>query len=78
MLDLSRIHKGMQVPTSDDHRLGTVREIMEHVIFLDEVEAQPGTNKTSVPMIWINDAVRLTKSRDQVLKEWQARPASSL
>jgi hypothetical protein len=79
MLDNSKIHKGMDVMTSDGHRLGAVRDVMEHVLFLDDVEA--GSGKNSVPMMWIidiNDAVRLAKSHEQIQKEWQAGSASSL
>ncbi|MCB5177598.1 MULTISPECIES: DUF2171 domain-containing protein [Microvirga] len=81
MINLDKIHKGMDVVTSDDHRLGTVREVMEHVLFLNDVEAVSEFNKTSVPMIWIigiDDAVRLAKSREQVEKEWHAGPRSGL
>jgi len=81
MLNLDKIHKGMDVMTSDGHRLGTVREVMEHVLFLDDVPAGDGRRKTSVPMIWIIDideAVRLAKSQQQVEMEWQAGAKSSL
>lgn len=81
MIDLNKIHKGMDVMTSDGQRLGAVREVMEHVLFLDEVEEASGAQKTSVPMIWIigiDDSVRLAKSREQVQMEWEAGAKSSL
>jgi hypothetical protein len=81
MLNLDKIHKGMEVVTSDSRRLGTVREVMEHVLFLDDVEAGSEFRKTSVPIIWIIDidqAVQLAKSWEQVEKEWQADAKSSL
>jgi hypothetical protein len=81
MFSLDMIQKGMDVLTSDDYRLGAVREVLDHVIFLDDVEAGTSFRKTSVPMIWIIDidnAVRLAKSREQVEMEWLANPRSSL
>ena len=81
MFSVDMIQKGMDVLTSDDYRLGTVREVLNHVIFLDDVEADTNVRKTSVPMIWIIDigsAVRLAKSRKQVELEWRANPRSSL
>ena len=81
MLNLDKIHKGMDVVTSDGRRLGTVREVMEHVLVLDNVEAGSEFNKTSVPMIWIiaiDQGVRLAKSWEQVEKEWRADAKSSL
>ncbi len=81
MLNLAKIHKGMDVLTSDGFRIGVVREVMEHVMFLDEVEAGRQADKTTVPMIWIVDvdnSVRLAKSWEQVQKEWNAGPQSSL
>ena len=65
MLNLDKIHKGMDVVKSDGRRLGTVREVMEHVLVLDDVEAGSEFNKTSVPMICIiaiDQGVRLAKS----------------
>ena len=49
MLNLDKIHKGMDMVTSDGGRLGTAREVMEHVLFLDDVEAGSEFMKTSVP-----------------------------
>jgi Uncharacterized protein conserved in bacteria (DUF2171) len=81
MFSLDMIQKGMNVLTSDNYRLGAVREVMDHVIFLDEVEADASFRKTSVPLIWIIDidsSVRLAKSREQVERAWLADPGSSL
>jgi hypothetical protein len=81
MPNLDKIHKGMDVLTSDGQRLGAVREVMGHMLFLDRVASSPGSNKTSVPMIWIVDidqGVHLAKSRQQVEEEWQAGAKSSL
>ena len=81
MFSLDMIQKGMDVLTSDDSRLGAVREVLDHVIFLDDVESGTSFRKTSVPMIWIigiDTAVRLAKSREQVEMEWLADPRSSL
>ncbi|MGO4573269.1 DUF2171 domain-containing protein [Microvirga sp. 2TAF3] len=81
MLNLDKIHEGMDVLTSDGQRLGAVREIMGHMLFLDGVTSSPEPDRTSVPMIWIIDigqVVHLAKSREQVEKEWQAGAKSSL
>ncbi len=81
MLNLDKIHKGMDVLTSDGHRLGTVREVKEHVLFLDGTAQVTPEQKASIPMIWIIDidqAVQLAKSREQVEKEWHASAKSRL
>jgi len=81
VIDLDRIHRGMDVLTSDGHRLGTVRELVGHIIFLDSSEADSGGKDVSVPLIWIlstDEVVRLAKSREQVQREWQAGPGTGL
>ncbi|WP_230530894.1 DUF2171 domain-containing protein [Microvirga roseola] len=81
MIDLSKIHKGMDVMTSDGQRLGAIREVMGHVLFLDDAQAAAGERDVSVPLIWIigiDDVVHLAKSRDQVQREWQAGAQSTL
>ena len=81
MIDLGKIHKGMDVVTSDGQRLGTVRDLLEHVLFLDDVELTPDRHRSSVPLLWVlsvDTAVRLAKSQEQVLREWQSGPESSL
>jgi hypothetical protein len=49
MLNLDKIHKGMDVVTSDGRRLGAICEVMEHVLFLDDAGAGSEFKKTSVP-----------------------------
>lgn len=75
MIDLSKVHKGMGVVTSDGQRLGTVRELLGQVMFLDGVGQAPGPGDVSVPLAWVASVdreVALLKSREQVEQEWQA------
>ncbi|UVF22525.1 DUF2171 domain-containing protein (plasmid) [Microvirga terrae] len=74
MIELDKIHKGMDVLTSDGHRIGAVREVLGHVLFLDTGRCPDP--KVSVSMMWIADisqAVELAKTREQVEHEWRAR-----
>ena len=67
--------------TSDGQRLGTVHELLEHVLFLDDVELASDRDRSSVPLLWVvsvDTAIRLAKSQEQVLREWQAGPESTL
>ncbi len=68
MIDLGKIHKGMDVMTSDGQRLGTVRDLLEHVLFLDDVELASDRDRSSVPLIWVlsvDTAIRLAKHRSR-------------
>ena len=75
MIDLDRIHKGMDVMTSDGQKLGTVRELLGHVMFLDEAVSASGAGGVSIPLTWIvavDEVVHLAKSRDQAERDGQA------
>jgi hypothetical protein len=81
MIDLDRIHKGMDVLTSDGQRLGTVRELLGHMLFLDDAVDHSARADAAVPLCWVvghDEAVRLAKSKDQVLQERQAGPSRGL
>jgi hypothetical protein len=75
MIDLNKVHKGMNVVTSDGKRLGTVKELLGQVMFLDGVEQATGPGDVSIPLAWIisvDKNVGLAKSREQVEQEWQS------
>jgi hypothetical protein len=81
MIDLDKIHKGMEVLTSDGQRLGTVRTLLGHMLFLDDAADHAQDLDATVPLSWVvsqDDAVRLAKSKDQVLQEWQAGSSRGL
>ncbi len=81
MIDLSKVHKGMPVTTSDGQQLGTVKQLLGQVMFLDVVEQVSGPGDVSIPLAWIDtidSEVRLSKSREQVEQEWQAGSQSTL
>ncbi len=81
MIDLSKVHKGMRVTTSDGQQLGAVKQLLGQVMFLDGVEQAAGPGDVSIPLAWIiavDNDVRLSKSLDQVGQEWQAGSQSTL
>lgn len=81
MIDLNKIHKGMDVLTSDERLIGTVKELLGQVMFLNGAEANRDSSDVSIPMIWIaaiDDAVHLAKSHEQVQQHWQSGPKTSL
>lgn len=81
MIDLSKVHKGMKVTTSDGQQLGTVKQLLGQVMFLEGVEHAAGPGDVSLPLAWIiavDGGVRLSKSREQVEQEWQAGSQSTL
>ncbi len=53
MIDLDKIHIGLQVRTSDEQRLGAVKQVLGHMRFLNEIEPAAGEGDVSVPLIWI-------------------------
>ena len=75
MIDLDKIHSGMAVMTSDGQRLGSVKELIGHIMVLEATGPAGEDGRFSVPLAWVvdvADAVHLAKSREQAERDWRA------
>ncbi|HWH17263.1 MAG TPA: DUF2171 domain-containing protein [Allosphingosinicella sp.] len=71
---MSRVTEHMEVVGSDDQKIGTVDKVAGDRIILTKNDENAGGRHHSIPCSWIesvDDKVRVNKSRDEAMRQWQ-------